>query len=50
MVSMHGLGSDVFCYLKTLSSDARECLPKFNVSTIETFNKQNKNKISDWTL
>ena len=50
MISMHGLGSDVFCYLKTLSSDAKECLPKFNVSTIETFNKQNKNKISDWTL
>ena len=47
LYSMHGLGTDVFLYLRALG--ARECLPKYNVSSREKFNKPSKTKDSeDW--
>ena len=45
LYSMHGLGTDVFLYLRTLG--ARECLPKYNGSSREKLNKPNKTK-EDW--
>jgi len=45
LCSMHGLGTDVFLYLRALG--ARECLPKYSVSLRENLNKQNKTK-EDW--
>ena len=50
LMSMHGLGSDVFLHLKTEAASTRECLPKFSVATIEAFNTHNKHKISHWTV
>lgn len=50
LMSMHGLGSDVFLHLKTEAASTRECLPKFSVATIEAFNTHNKHKTSHWTV
>ena len=45
--SMHGLGTDVFLYLRALG--AKECLPKYNDPSGEKFNKPYKTKYSeDW--
>ena len=49
LISMHGLGSDVYIYLKAVSEDARECLPKYSIQTATKLNKKHKNKVSDWT-
>ena len=49
MMSMQGLGTDVYIYLKALSDDAKECLPKYNIHTAEKLHKKNRNKVSDWT-
>lgn len=45
LYSMHGLGTDVFLYLRALG--ARECLPKYNVSSKENLIKPDKIN-EDW--
>jgi len=49
IISMHGLGSDVYIYLKAISDDAKECLPKYSIQTANIIHKNNKGKVSDWT-
>ena len=50
LISMHGLGSDVYIYLKALSDDAKECLPKYSIQAANKLHRSKKNKVSDWTL
>ena len=45
LCSMHGLGTDVFLYLRALG--ARECLPKYNAPLRENLTTQIKTK-KDW--
>ena len=50
LISMHGLGSDVYIYLKALSDDAKECLPKYSIQTANKLHSGKINRVSDWTL
>ena len=48
LISMHGLGTDVYIHLKALSEEAKECLPKYSIQAANKFQKQKKTA-SDWT-
>merc|ERR1719154_137098 len=50
MMFMHGLGTDVYIYLKALSDDAKECLPKYSIHAAEKLHKKSSSKVSDWTI
>ena len=45
LYSMHGLGTDVFLYIRALG--ARECLPKYNVTSKKNLIKPDKIN-EDW--
>jgi len=48
LLSMLGHGTDVYFYL--VAAGARETLPRYSIGTAEMIYKQNKARVSDWTI
>ena len=48
LASCDGFGTDVYIYLRALSSDARETLPIYNASSYNKI-KNTATQVADWT-